>query len=164
MTFLTCQVDIELSHVHGLKSMLQGMPIVKGCVIAMHLMYISVIFKLCLRIVTFIYETYHWIWFICEWCRRGELNRGLGMLEAGRILRAVLEHYSKNVERFQTHGNGGHRHSGGRERVITQYEDRFIVAQVRHQCFYRDTAYEMTCRMPLAYNSYKNTQKPSSLS
>ena len=36
-------------------------------------------------------------------------------------------------ERFQTHGNVRHRHGGGRERIKTQREDRFIVVLARRQ-------------------------------
>ena len=76
-----------------------------------------------------------------------EMNRGIGMLEAVRyqwhvsgVLRVAQNTVVRMWEWFQTHGNVNHRHSGGREGVKIQYEDRFIFAQERRQCFYRGTA------------------------
>ena len=57
-----------------------------GCAIGMYLMYISVVFKLCLCIVTFISKLA--LGMVNKRIMRRldaeDVNRGLGMLEAGR--------------------------------------------------------------------------------
>ena len=54
MAYVTRPVDIDFSHVHSLMSMGEGILMKNECVMDMYLVYISVIFKLCLCIVTFI--------------------------------------------------------------------------------------------------------------
>ena len=71
-----------------------------------------------------------------------EINRGIGMLEAGLsqlhvagVLRVSKSTVARMRERFRTHGNVRRRHGGGRERLTTRREDPFIVVQAQRQRF-----------------------------
>ena len=62
-----------------------------------------------------------------------EMNRGVGILESGVSQRRVagILNVSQSVvsrlwNRLLTHGNPSHRHGGGRDRAITQRQDRFL--------------------------------------
>lgn len=75
-----------------------------------------------------------------------EMNRGVGMLEAGVSQRRVagILNVSQSVvsrmwNRHQTHGDPSHRHGGGRERATTQRQDRFLLIQSRRQRFLNAT-------------------------
>ena len=75
-----------------------------------------------------------------------EMNRGVGMIEAGRsqpyVARALgvsQSVISRMWQRYQTHGNVAHRHGGGRQRATTRIEDRFIVVQARRHRFMNAT-------------------------
>ena len=62
-----------------------------------------------------------------------EMNRGIGMLEAGlsqmevaRVLGVSQSIVSRMWTRFHLTGNVMHQHAGGRERSTTRAQDRFI--------------------------------------
>jgi transposase len=76
-----------------------------------------------------------------------EMNRGTGILEAGRSQRHVAyvlgvsqSVVSRMLNQFQMNGNVLQGHAGGRERSTTQAQDRFIVLQARRQRFSNATA------------------------
>ena len=67
-----------------------------------------------------------------------EMNRGIGMLEAGLSQREVVgvlgvsqSVVSRMWTRFNLTGNVMHQHAGGRERSTTRTQDRFIALQDR---------------------------------
>ena len=69
-----------------------------------------------------------------------EMNRGIGMLEAGlsqrevaRVLGVSQSVVSRMWTRFHLTGNVTHQHAGGRERSTTQA--RFIALQARRHWF-----------------------------
>ena len=69
---------------------------------------------------------------------REELNMEVGMLVGGRsqpqLARALgvsQSTVSRMWNRYQTYGDVTHRHWGGRQRPITQAEDRFLVIQAQ---------------------------------
>ena len=62
-----------------------------------------------------------------------EMHGGIGMLEAGPSQRSVAEHLdvsqsvvSRMWNRYQTNGNAQHRHGGGRAKVTSDIQDRYI--------------------------------------
>ena len=73
-----------------------------------------------------------------------EMNRGLGMLGAGRFQWHVagVIGVSQNIDArvWETHENVRHRHSNSRERAEAHYKDSSIVAQQRRQRFHTDIA------------------------
>jgi transposase len=71
-----------------------------------------------------------------------EMNKGIGMLEAGGSQRHVANALgvsqsvvSRMLSQFQMTGNVLHGHAGGQERSTTQAQDRFNVLQARRQRF-----------------------------
>ena len=71
-----------------------------------------------------------------------EMNRGIGMLEAGlsqrevaRVLGVSQSVVSRMWTRFHLNGNVMHQHAGGRERSATRAQDRFIALQARRHRF-----------------------------
>ena len=71
-----------------------------------------------------------------------EMNRGVGMLDAGvsqrhvaRLLNVSQSVVSRMWNRYQTHGDPSHRHEGGRSRATTQRQDRYLLIQARRQRF-----------------------------
>ena len=71
-----------------------------------------------------------------------EMNRGIGMLEAGlsqrevaRVLGVSQSVVSRMWSRFHLTGNVMHQHAGGRERSTTLAQDRFIALQARRHRF-----------------------------
>jgi transposase len=77
-----------------------------------------------------------------------EMNRGIGMLEAGRSQRHVTHvlGVSQSVvfrmcNRFQMTGYVLQGHAGGRKRSRTRAQDRFIVLQARRQRFSNATTF-----------------------
>jgi transposase len=74
---------------------------------------------------------------LCE----DEMNRGIGMLKAGRSQRHVAhvlgisQSVSRMWNQFQITGNVLQGQAGGRELSTTQAHDRFIVLQARCQRF-----------------------------
>ena len=114
MAYLTCPIDIDFSHVHDLISLGKGIPMKKGCTIGMRFMHVSVIFTLCLCFVTFISKLALGMVYkgITRHLNIKEMNRGLGMLEAGcfhwhvaGVLGVSQNTVARVWERFQTHGN-----------------------------------------------------------
>ena len=75
-----------------------------------------------------------------------EMARGVGMLEAGLSQRQVAQALNVNQSvisrmwnRYQTTGNVSRRHSGGRTRITTLREDRFLVMQASRHPFWTAT-------------------------
>ena len=71
-----------------------------------------------------------------------EMNRGIGMLEAGlsqrevaRVLEVSQSVVSGMWTRFHLTGNVMHQHAGGRERSTTRAQDWFIALQARRHRF-----------------------------
>ena len=71
-----------------------------------------------------------------------EMNRGIGMLEAGlsqrevaRVLGVSQSVVSRMWTRFHLTGNVMHQHAGVRERSTTRAQDRFIALQARRHQF-----------------------------
>ena len=71
-----------------------------------------------------------------------EMNRGIGMLEAGlsqrevaRVLGVSQSIVSRMWTQFHLTGNVMHQHAGGRERSRTRAQDRFIALQARRHRF-----------------------------
>ena len=71
-----------------------------------------------------------------------EMNRGIGMLEAGlsqrevaRVLGVSQSVVSRMWTRFHLTVNVMHQHAGGRERSTTRAQDRFIALQARRHRF-----------------------------
>ena len=71
-----------------------------------------------------------------------EMNRGIGMLEAGlpqreiaRVLGVSQSVISRMWTRYHLTGNVMHQHAGGREHSTTRAQDRFIALQARRHRF-----------------------------
>ena len=71
-----------------------------------------------------------------------EMNKGIGMLEAGLSHREVASVLgvsqsvvSRMWTRFELTGNVMHQHAGGRERSTTRAQDQFVALQARRHRF-----------------------------
>lgn len=75
-----------------------------------------------------------------------DMNRPIGMLEPGRSQRQVANVFgvsqsviSRMLNRYQTFGRVDRRHGGGRQRVTTGRQDRFLIIQARRYRFQNAT-------------------------
>ena len=85
-----------------------------------------------------------------------EMNRGIGMLEAGsnqrevaRILGVSQGVFGRLWHRYQTHGNVMHRHGGSRTRSTTQAQDALSSSKLDGIVSRPQQPSETTFRMPL---------------
>ena len=94
-----------------------------------------------------------------------EMNRGIGMLEAGlskkevaRVLGVSQSIVSRMWTRFHLTGNIMHQQAGARECSTTRAEDRFIVLQARRHRFNNALCSELqnATSVPLSTQTIRN--------